>query len=46
MIACENSVHKVTYDFVEVSKIVKAGTTSKLQTNLLRTMNLQDMLAI
>ena len=29
MIACENSGHEVTYDFAEVSKIVKAGATSK-----------------
>lgn len=29
MIACENSGHKVTNDFAEVSKIVYAGVTSK-----------------
>ena len=29
MIACENSGHKVTNDFAEVSKIVYAGATSK-----------------
>lgn len=29
MIACENSGHEVSYDFVEVSKIVEAGATSK-----------------
>ena len=29
MIACENSGHEVEYDFVEVSKIVEAGATSK-----------------
>lgn len=29
MIACENSGHKVGYDFAEVSKIVEAGATSK-----------------
>lgn len=29
MIACENSGHSVNDDFPEVSKIVKAGATSK-----------------
>ena len=29
MIACENSEHSVNDDFLEVSKIVKAGATSK-----------------
>lgn len=29
MIACENSGHRVSDDFAEVSKIVEAGVTSK-----------------
>lgn len=29
MIACENSGHRVSDDFAEVSKIVEAGITSK-----------------
>ena len=29
MVACENSGHSVLDDFAEVSKIVKAGATSK-----------------
>ena len=29
LIACENSVHEITYDFAEVSKIVEAGATRK-----------------
>lgn len=29
MIACENGGHEIEYDFAEVSKIVKAGATSK-----------------
>jgi DNA-damage-inducible protein D len=29
MIACQNSGHKIEHDFVEVSKIVKAGATTK-----------------
>ncbi|MFR5188320.1 hypothetical protein [Peptostreptococcus sp.] len=29
MIACEDSGHEIEYDFAEVSKIVKAGATSK-----------------